>query len=205
MRSKKRFYLEWMILNPMGFTLGSLHGATDHGFVPSAIPGYGGLILGDLVFGIMVGFAQYVSFRRAGLPISSIKWIAANAIGFTLGARAGALLTFRLTDVWLTAGIIFGVFMGGSIGLATAFTFYKYLSPGRLFAWLAACISAWIIGEGIAFASLFSIRTAPLVGLVIAGITGLALLLIHPFPQAENPVPSHGHSTTPHQTRPDPD
>ncbi|MCK6540712.1 MAG: hypothetical protein L6Q26_11715 [Anaerolineales bacterium] len=195
-----------MILNPMGFTLGSLHGATDHGFVPSAIPGYIGLILGDLVFGMMVGFVQQLAFRRAGLPLGSAQWIVANAVGFTLGARAGAFLTFRLTDDWLTAGIIFGMFMGGSIGLATAFALYKQISLSRLFAWLITCIFAWVVGEKIAFASLFSIKTAPLVGAAIAGVTGLALIFIlSPLRAEKQPAAEPKRSMHPPQTRPDPD
>lgn len=206
MRPGKRFYLEWMILNPMGFTLGSLHGATDHGLVPSVIPGYIGLILGDLVFGMMVGFVQQLAFRRADLPLGSARWIIANAIGFTLGARAGAFLTFRLTDDWLTAGIIFGMFMGGSIGLSTAFALYRSISSGRLFAWLVTCVFAWVVGEKIAFASLFSIKTAPLVGAAIAGITGLALMVILPHLRMEKQVlEEQWRSMPPPQTRPDPD
>ncbi len=188
MIKRNRFFLDWMILNPIGFTLGSLHGATDHGFVPSVIPGYIGLVLGDLVFGGMVGIAQYIAFKRANFLPASIYWILANSLGFTFGARAGALLTFRITDEWMLAGVIFGIFMGVSIGLTTAITLFKQFSPARLFAWIFISTAAWIAGEGIAFASFFSIKTVPLVGLAIAGFTWLGLACLQSQPQIRNLV-----------------
>lgn len=185
MLQRNRFFLEWMLLNPVGFTLGSLYGATDHGIVPSVIPGFMGLILGDLVFGTMVGFAQYTVFRRTGFLPASIRWIIANSLGFTLGARAGALLTFRITDEWALAGIVFGVFMGGCIGLATAFALFRNITPKYLLNWLATCTLAWITGESIAFATSFSLLSVPLVALAIAGITGLGLIYLQPHLPAE--------------------
>jgi len=178
MTQKERFFVEWMVLNPIGFTLGSLHGATDNGFVPSVITGYLGLILGDILFGGMVGFSQYIVFRRTDFLPASIQWIVANSIGFTLGARLGALLTFRITDDWILAGVIFGVFMGGSIGLATGLVIYKSITTKRLLIWIIISVAAWVMGETVAFASLFEIKTVPLVALAIAGTTGAGLIFL---------------------------
>ncbi len=178
MTQKERFFVEWMVLNPIGFTLGSLHGATDNGFVPSVITGYLGLILGDILFGGMVGFSQYIVFRRTDFLPASIQWIVANSIGFTLGARLGALLTFRITDDWMLAGVIFGVFMGGSIGLATGFVIYKSITTKRLLIWIIISVAAWVLGETIAFLSLFSLKTVPLVALAIAATTGAGLIFL---------------------------
>lgn len=178
MSPKHRFFLEWLVFNPIGFTMGSLHGATNDGFVSKVIPGLIGLVLGDLVFGAMFGFAQYLVFRRTGFLPASIWWIAASSIGFTVGARTGALLTFRLTEEWMPAGIVFGIFMGTSIGLATTFVLFRQFNPSLLLTWLGTCILAWIVGESIAFASHFALITVPLLALAIAGITGLGLILI---------------------------
>jgi hypothetical protein len=185
MSQRNRFYLEWIISNPIGFTLGSLLGATSSGFVPMLIPGLFGLMLGDLIFGAMFGFAQYLVFRRTGFLPVSIWWIIANSVGFTLGARIGALLTFRFTDEWSLAGIIFGVIMGTSVGLATAFALFQKLTPGHFFVWLGTSILAWIAGESIAFAANFSLITVPLVALAIASLTGLGLIHLQPRLQAE--------------------
>jgi hypothetical protein len=185
MSQRNRFYLEWIIFNPIGFTLGSLHGATSSGLIPMLIPGLFGLVLGDLIFGAMFGFAQYLVFRRTGFLPASIWWIIANSVGFTLGARIGALLTFRFTEEWVLAGIIFGVFMGTSVGLATAFALFQKFIPGHFIIWLGTSILAWIAGESIAFASHFSLITVPLVALAIASLTGLGLIHLQPRLQAE--------------------
>lgn len=180
MSPKNRFYLEWLVLNPIGFTLGSLHGATNGGFVTMVIPGMIGLVLGDLVFGAMFGFVQYLVFRRTGFLPASIWWIAASSIGFTVGARLGSFLTFRIVQDWMQAGVVFGVFMGTSVGLATTFVLFRKFSPSRVLIWLGTCILAWIAGESIAFVAHFSLRTVPLVALAIAGITGLGLIYLQP-------------------------
>lgn len=180
MSRRNRFYLEWLTFNPIGFTLGSLHGATNGGFVTTVIPGLVGLVLGDILFGAMFGFAQYLVFRRTGFLPASLWWIAANSIGFTLGARLGSLLTFRIVQDWMLAGIVFGIFMGTSVGLATAFVLFRKFSPASLLTWLGTCIPAWIAGESIAFASDFALVTVPLVALAIAGVTGLGLIYLQP-------------------------
>lgn len=184
MSLRNRFYLEWLILNPIGFALGSVHGATNTGFVPMVIPGLFGLVLGDLIFGAMFGFIQYLVFRRTGFLPASIWWIVASSIGFTFGARTGALLTFRITEEWVLAGVVFGVIMGGSLGLATALVLFRQFSPVQLLIWLGTSILAWTAGESIAFASHFTLITVPLVALAIAGITGLGLIYLQPRLQA---------------------
>ena len=169
------FYFYWFTLNLIGFSLGSLHGATSNGFIPSVIPGYAGLIIGDLVFGGMVGFAQYTAIKKTNfIPISN-WWIPATSLGFTVGARIGSLLTFRFTDNWLIAGIIFGLFMGGSIGFGTSITMNKILSKKYQALWMAANIAGWVLGESISFEFHFSLKAVPLVTVAIAGISGLGL------------------------------
>jgi hypothetical protein len=135
------------------------------------IPGLAGLVLGDLIFGAMFGFAQYLAFRRTGFLPVSLWWITTNSIGFTLGARLGSLLTFRIVQDLMLAGIVFGIFMGTSVGLATAFVLFRKFTPGHFFIWLGTCIPAWIAGESIAFASDFALITVPLVVCMISNLT----------------------------------
>lgn len=171
-----RFLLYWLILNLTGFTLGSLHGATDHGFIPSVIPGYVGLIIGDLVFGGMVGFVQYYAFTLTKIISTPNWWILATSIGFTLGARIGSLLTFRVVDNWILAGVVFGIFMGISIGCTTGLVLQNLFSPRQILAWILLSIIAWAVGESIAFSTHFKLSTVPLVALAISSITGLGIL-----------------------------
>ncbi|GAB4458526.1 MAG: hypothetical protein Kow0070_12330 [Anaerolineales bacterium] len=182
---RSRFFLEWLALNFLGFVLGSLHGATTTGFVPMVIPGMAGLLLGDLIFGGMVGFSQYLVFARTRFLPATLGWILTHSLGFTLGARTGALLTFRITQNWTLAGVVFGVIMGTSIALLTAFALFKKVSPVQMIIWLMTCILAWVAGESIAFASNFSLFTVPLVALAIAAITALGLSLLQPRLQPE--------------------
>jgi hypothetical protein len=180
MKQISRFYLYWLILNLIGFLIGSLHGATSNGFIPSVIDGYAGLILGDLVFGGIVGLAQYVVFRSTGFMPASFWWILTTSIGFTMGARMGSLFTFRITENVVIAGILFGFFMGGSIGLTTAFALFKSIASKELVSWMMTNLTAWIAGESIAFAFHFSFSSVPIVALAIAGITGLGLIFLRP-------------------------
>ena len=194
MTRNRQFYLYWLLVNPIGFTLGSLHGATDEGFIPTAIPGAIGLILGDLVFGAMIGLAQWIVFRLVALLPASIWWTFTTSIGFMLGARIGAALTFRITDNWWLAGIVFGIFMGGSIGLATAVIMPKPISLKRTIQWVIISILAWVAGESIAFASFFSQKTVPIVAGAIAAVTGLGLINLYPTHKMETSFPSRAPS-----------
>lgn len=192
MNQTVRFFLYWLILNIIGFNLGSLHGSTNNGFIPLAIGGYPGLILGDLVFGALIGLAQYIAIRKTDFISVSLWWVAATSLGFTIGARMGSLLTFQITDDWVVAGIVFGVFMGGSIGLTTGFTLFISITPKPLLIWVSTTVTSWIAGESIAFASHFSHDTVPFVALPIACVTGWGLVCLRhriPTPEGHKPIP----------------
>ena len=49
-------------------------------------------------------------------------------------------------------------------------------------------MAAWVAGEWITFASLFTLETVPLVALAIAGITGLGLVYIQSQPQIKTQI-----------------
>lgn len=171
-----KFYLVWTLLNPIGFLIGSLLGASSNGLIPFLIPGMIGLLLGDLIFGATFGLTQWLVLRRVPSLAVSTLWIVASSVGFMLGARFGALLTHRLVNDWLPASVVFGVFMGGSIGLATILPLSRIIAWPRLIGWLAVSLPAWVLGEGIAFAADFAHAKVPLVGLTISSLTGLELL-----------------------------
>ena len=171
-----QFYLAWIIINPIGFLIGSVLGASSNGLVPILIPGMIGLLLGDLVFGATFGLVQWLVLRRTHSLAVSTQWIVASSVGFMLGARSGSLLTHHLANDWLPASVVFGLFMGGSVGLATILPLSQIIAWPRLFGWFAVSLPAWVLGEGIAFAADFAHATVPLVALAISCLTGLELL-----------------------------
>lgn len=165
-------------MNLLGFMLGSVLGATNNGVVPNMVPGMLGLLIGDLIFGATIGLAQWIALRYASSVIVTAWWVVATSFGFMLGARSGALLTYRLVNEWLPPSVIFGIFMGSSIGLATVWPLSRIIAWPRVFGWIFISVPAWILGEGIAFATDFSQIAVPLVALAISGMTGLEVLLL---------------------------
>lgn len=170
------FYLKWVTTHLIGFMGGHYLGATSAGLIPAVLPGNMGLVIGDLIYGATIGFFQWLVLKNNKGLIVSIWWSALVGVGFMLGARVGALLTYRIVSEWFLAGIVFGCFMGGSIGLATALGFRNTIPFFRLLVWVAISVFAWIAGESIAFASNFSQTTVPWVALAIGGITGVGVI-----------------------------
>ena len=171
-----RLYLAWLFMNLIGFLAGGILGATSNGLVPAKIPGIIGLLLGDPIFGVTIGLSQWIALRSTSFLTVSAWWIAATSIGFTVGAHSGALLTYRLANDWLPASIVFGIIMGGSLGLAALWPMRQVIAWPRSFGWLFVALPAWVLGERIAFAADFSHSTVPLVALSISGVSGLELL-----------------------------
>ncbi len=171
------FLIAWVVLNLIGFTLGSYFGATSVGVIPDLVPGVGGILLGDLVFGLIIGLFQWLAlkffFRRFTI---SASWVLLTSLGFTFGARAGSLLTYRIVNAWLTPAFVFGVIMGGSIGLATALVLRNKLTYAGLGIWFSASVLAWVLGESIAFSTDFAQATVPYVSLAISSVIGLCWL-----------------------------
>ena len=172
------FLFSWIAINLIAFVCGSALGATSTGLVPYLIPGYMGLVLGDLLCGAVIGYCQWLVLKRARGFVVSPWWIAVSSVGFLIGARAGALLTYRIAGGWLLPSIVFGVFMGGSIGFTTAWVLRHTVDFRHLPVWVAVSLVAWILGEGIAFSSGFAQAAVPQVALAIAGVTGLGLTWI---------------------------
>ena len=99
----------------------------------------------------------------------------------TLGAALSAgwqrLLKMVGLDLVIAAiFIVFGLFMGSSVGLATIWPLSQIIAWHRLFGWFAVSLPACVFGEGIAFAADFAHTTVPLVALSISCITGLELI-----------------------------
>lgn len=175
----------WVFANIIGFVLGSYFGATSAGLIPGLWPGIAGRILGDLIFGAVIGLFQWLAMRRYTGFRAPAVWILLTSLGFTFGARAGSLLTYRIATEWLAPSLVFGVFMGGSTGGAVLPILWRQLSAGRMCVWLFVSVLAWIIGETIAFSTQFSQATVPHVAVAISIVTGMYLLWLTLRPQPE--------------------
>lgn len=180
--NQQRFIVEWTVLNVIGFMVGSFLGATDGGIVPAAL-GHTlvAKIIGDILFGAAFGLAQVIVFWRH-FPQSRGRawiWILASIIGFTAGVRLGTRFGPQITQAEPWLGLVFGVIVGGSLGLAewAAMRWLGVLTTQSSVWWIPASTIAWIIGEAIAFASNFSQATVPLVAIGIALTTGIALMV----------------------------
>ena len=186
-----RLFLAWIFMNLIGYLVGSILGATSNGLVPAMIPGMIGLLLGDLIFGATIGLAQWLVLRRKSSLAVSAWWVIASSIGFIVGARSGALLTHQLASDWLQPSVVFGIIMGGSVGLATMWPLMQITAWPKLLGWLAISVAAWVLGEGIAFSADFAQTTVPLVALSISGITGLGLLRLQVNSEAKSDIVVH--------------
>jgi hypothetical protein len=170
------FIAFWFIANVLGFVLGSFLGATNGGLIAG--------IMGDLVFGVMIGLAQW-SVLAWWMPTKRTRlalWIPLTAVGFMLGVRLGARLAVGVSSEHMLIGIAFGVIVGTMVGLAQIAVIYWAWGHvfRRALRWLPISILAWIGGEGVAFAFYFAPEGVPLVGLMVALVTLGGLLLIDP-------------------------
>jgi len=177
------FFLFWIVANLIGFILGSYLGATNDGLITSAVTGIPGLMLGDLIFGAMIGLCQWLVFRFTKFMKVNPWWIVLTSLGFLCGARIGSVLTYRLVTLheWLEPSLIFGIFMGGSIGVATCMVLRRSYGWKQAFWWVGISVLAWIFGEGVAFNAYFSQNSVPIVALIISGLTGLELVRFQYF------------------------
>ena len=100
--------------------------------------------VGGLITGLAIGVAQALGLSRGGPPPR--RWIAATALGMTVGLTVGAAVVDYATD--LTALVVQGVGLGLAVGTAQAFTLRPRL--GRLaLAWPAALAASWAIGWAV--------------------------------------------------------
>lgn len=173
--------LRWLVANLVGFVAGSLLGATDGGLFVQLIPGRPGVVVGDLVFGSAIGFAQRLAFHHTPARSLPATWILATAIGFTLGARMGGRFAPDVAALTqLPISTVFGVCMGTSLGLATL-PLLGTVNLRRSTIWVGSNAVAWILGEGIAFSTSFAQAAVSAVALVIAGTTWVGLAFARPI------------------------
>ena len=178
-------FARWLLANALGFVVGSLLGASNAGLIVAMLPRRPALILGDLVFGAAIGASQWLALRDSGGRTVPPRWILATSVGLAVGARAGTRLAPELIAVVpAPLSSVFGIFMGASIGLATAWVLRDRLRPVLAFGWVALNVLAWVLGEGIAFSRGFSQWSIGFVGLVVASVTWIGVERLDRKPNA---------------------
>lgn len=171
----------WLAANVVGFVVGSLLGATNDGVLVGLIPGRVGVIGGDIVFGAVIGLAQQLALRQAPARALPAAWMVATAVGFAIGARLGGRFASDLAALSLVpVSTVFGLCMGTSLGLTTL-PLLSGVNGRRAVIWVATNALAWILGEGVAFATGFSQVAVSAVALVIALVTWLGLTFVRPL------------------------
>ena len=126
-RSWVIFLIKWLGANAVGFTIGSLLGASSGGWIPAQFAGpltTAGLILGDLVFGVCIGLAQWLVLRSSSWPGLSATWVILTALGFTVGARLGPVIAPRVSLDPNSLAIAFGIVMG--LALSAGIPIFEY-------------------------------------------------------------------------------
>ena len=101
-------------------------------------------VLGGLITGSAIGVAQILGLGRVG-PAPG-PWIAATAVGLTVGLTFGAAVVDYGTD--LTALVIQGVICGFAVGAGQAVTLRPRLGRWAL-AWPVAVAAIWAIGWAV--------------------------------------------------------
>jgi len=134
-RSWTKTALRWMptfLGFPAGGFLAEVVGRVD-GPAPA--------IAGGAITGAVLGFAQWLGFRRTG-P-SPVAWVIATAVGFAVGLGLGAAAAGYRTDTGALATQ--GVICGAVIGIAQAVVLFGRL--GRIaLAWPIVLAGLWALG-----------------------------------------------------------
>jgi hypothetical protein len=158
-------YILWLFAHLLGFPLGEMIGGRE------GVPG----ILGDLFYGLSFGLPQTLVLLSCRKILRSwlYLWPVVSALGFTLGVRVGAKISFLFSSETTELSIIFGIIVGTCVGLLQLPVILRFGRQGLI--WLPVSILAWISGEFLAFQTHFQAEAVPLVGMVIGTINGLAL------------------------------
>jgi hypothetical protein len=180
--ASQKFLLEWVLVNIVGFTVGSLLGATDYSLISNVLgASLPAKVIGDVFFGGCIGLAQYWVLRRH-FPQSHprlIWWVMLSIIGFIVGARSASRFAPMITTDEVPLSIIFGIFLGGAFGLVhwVGMQTIGTLKAKKSIVWIPACIVAWIIAELIGFGLDFNQLGVPLLALAIGIVTGITLVV----------------------------
>ena len=143
LRSWRRAAARW-IVTFAGFPAGGFTAMLLVGHVDTVITA----LAGGLITGTILGAVQAWGLGRSG-P-GAIRWVAATAIGLTIGLGIGATsVGFRTT---LAALVVQGAVCGLAVGAAQALALRRSLGP-IAFAWPAALAAIWALGWAVTYAA----------------------------------------------------
>ncbi len=178
----RRFLVEWVLFNIVGFAVGFWLGATDDNVI-TRLFGQRFLMLAvsDMVNAGTFGLAQYLVLRRH-FPESRkrlIWWIVTSAIGFMIGARLAVRYAFQFEMELLPSSIVFGTIIGIALGLVqwAGIRYIGMLQATRPAAWIPVSIIAWALSERLYGLGGSGLRIMPLFGLFMGLMTGIALIV----------------------------
>jgi hypothetical protein len=127
-----------------GFPLGGL--VAEH--VSGPVDGMAAALIGGAITGVILGAVQSWGMRTNGPPAR--RWIAATAVGLTVGLGVGA----AVVDYSTSKGdlVVQGAVCGLAVGIAQALVLRPRI--GRLaFAWVPTLSALWALGWAITTAA----------------------------------------------------
>lgn len=134
-RSWKRSALRWLPTF-FGFPLGGVIAE----FIVGPVDGLTAAIVGGAITGIVLGAVQALGL---GSAVPAWQWIAATAVGLTVGLGVGAAAVGYGTSIGDLA--IQGAVCGLAIGAAEAVVLRPRIGP-LAFAWIPALSALWALG-----------------------------------------------------------
>jgi hypothetical protein len=210
----RRLLTAWVVACAVGELVGFLVPATVGATVALSESGWAvpALVLAGAGEGAVLGFATALVLRHAVSDFRPRPWVVATAVGAAVAWLLG-LLPSVTAEVWqswptlpvMVAGGVLGVLLVCSVGAGQAWVLREYVA--RAWRWVPASAAAWCAGLAAfgLFASplwregqtpwlvvLIGVAGALLMAVVMAVISGVALLRLLETPSPHGAVPVLG-------------
>ena len=176
---RRELFLAWFIANLLAVVLAALVSFLPH----SALPIRGGMLVASLVFGLPIGFAQWIALRRAA-PIS-VVWIFSISVAIPLALvilnnpiLLGAVS--YISDESLMAFAIGYAVVGLIVGLIQWLLLRDHFA--KSFMWPPVSSAGLGLGMGLVLGLISSSGVVPMLGTVFvyAIVTGSVISWMHP-------------------------
>jgi hypothetical protein len=168
----RTFFIEWLIVNMIGFLIANFLGSSIYGVVP-------GRWYGHFLLGAAFGTAQAIVFmRHYPRPDRRIflVWPIASGLGFMFGAVIAHRVAYMIpTNSVIGAAAAFGLVLGIPLSLIQWAALRWVLYPvNAAHWWLPFSILAWVVAEAVSILFNNDLWFMPFFGLMIALFMGVA-------------------------------